>query len=127
MFAIDGMWLSNTELKRFDNFHCPCIRRILRILHSFYSRISNEAILNRAKAKPLSSVLTKRQLSLFGRIALMSTSSILRPLMFDDDSYTKPRAAPRRRGHPRACWIDELHTMALRVAGSHVDLSDLLN
>ena len=57
MFAIDGMWLSNTELKILDAFHCTCIRRILKIQHSFYSRISNDTVLHRAKAKPLSSIL----------------------------------------------------------------------
>ena len=105
MFAIDGMWLSNTELKKLNAVHCTCIGKILKIQiqHSFYSRISNDTVLNRAKAKLLRSVLTRRQLSLFGRIALMANSNILRPLVFDDDSYTKPRAAPRRRGRPRAC------------------------
>lgn len=34
MYAVDGMWLSNTGLKRLDAFHCTCVRRILKIQHS---------------------------------------------------------------------------------------------
>ena len=127
MYAIDGMWLSNTELRRLDAFHCTCIRRILKIQHSFYSKISNDTVLERAKAKPLSSILTRRQLKLFGRIALMDNHNILRPFVFVDNSFSKPQSAPRRRGRPRMCWVDELHKIATRIAGSALDLSVLLN
>ena len=127
ILAVDGMWLSNTELKRVDAFHCTCIRRILKIQHSFYSRISNEVVLERAKAKPLNSILSKRHLKLFGRIALMHSCNILRLLVFAHDSFSKPLLASRRRGRPRACWVDELHSMATRIAGSGLDLTALLN
>ena len=84
-------------------------------------------MLERAKAKPLSSILSKRQLKLFGRIALMDNSNILRPLVFARDSFSKPILASRRRGRQRACWVDELHSMATRIAGSDLDLTALLN
>ncbi len=38
-----------------------------------------------------------------------------------------PLSASRRRGRPRICWVDELHGIALRIAGSDLDLSALLN
>ena len=127
LYAVDCMWLSNIELKRIDAFHCTCIRRILKIQHSFYSRISNEVVLERAKAKPLSSILSKRQLKLFSRIALMDNCNILRPLVFAHDSFSKPPLASRLSGRPRACWVDELHSMATHTAGSGFDLTALLN
>ena len=127
MYAVDGMWLSNAELTRLNAFHCQCIRKILKIKHSFYSRVSNETVLELAKAKPLTTILARNQLKLFGRIALLSDSHILRLLLFDNGSFAKPHAAPRRRGRPRASWIDGMHAMAIRVAGSDIDLSNLLN
>ena len=127
LFAVDGLWLPNTELKRLDAFHCMCIRRILKIQHSFYSRISNGVVLQRAKVQPLSCILVKRQLKLFARIAILPNAKDLRGIVFNDNSFTKPQCGPRRRGRPRVCWIDEMHKLALRIAGSHAHLSSLLS
>ena len=92
----------------------------------FLQQDLNNIVLERAKANLLSSMLAKRQLKFFGRIALMDDSNILRSIVFADNSFAKPPSPPRRRGRPRACWIDELHSMATRVAGSELDLFTLL-
>ena len=104
-----------------------CIRRILKIQHSFYSRISNDTVLQRAKVQPFSMVLVKRQLKLFARIATLPNANDLCVMVFDDNCFTKPRVGPRRRGRPRVCWIDEMHKLALRIAGSDANLSSLLS
>ena len=80
-----------------------------------------------AKVQPLSCILVKRQLKLFARIAILPNAKDLRGIVFNDNSFTKPQCGPRRRGRPRVCWIDEMHKLALRIAGSHAHLSSLLS
>lgn len=128
MYALDCVWLSKTELNRIDAFHCMCIRRILKISHSFYSRVSNHDVLQQAKSIPLSLTLMKRQLKLFGRIAGTTDDHILRELVFEPGSFEKPTPTSRlRRGRPRACWVNELHHAARRVCPASDHLNDLLH
>ena len=129
MYSLDGMWLSECELKRLDSFHCTCIRRILKVAHSYYSRISNHTVLERATVKPLSRTLTIRQLKLFGRIATMDIHHQMRKFVFDPNHvYSKASCNhPRLRGRPRASWANDVFNIALRVAGSNQNLRDVLN
>ena len=39
-------WLNKAELRRLDVFQTSCLRKILRIPHSFKSRVSNAEILS---------------------------------------------------------------------------------
>ena len=127
MYALDCVWLSKTELNRIDAFHCMCIRRILKISHSFYSRVSNHDVPQQAKSIPLSLTLMKRQLKLFGRIAGTTDDHILRELVFEPGSFDKQIPTSRlRRGRPRACWVNELHHAARRVCPASDHLNDLL-
>ena len=71
MYGIDGMWLNQCERRRLDAFQAKSLRRITKINHSYWSRISNEQVLDAAKCDPLSADLHKQQLKLFGRLALM--------------------------------------------------------
>ena len=85
-----------------------CLRRCLGIPPSYWSRVSNADILERARATQLSSTLLKRQLRLFGRIALQPPGDPLRALLFVDDGLNfGPLDGPHRRGRP-AQYLPEM-------------------
>ena len=83
MYALDTKWLSKCEINRLNAVQNKCLRRILKIDHSFYSRISNHEVLQRANTIPLSNTLLRRQLKLFGQMTYMSPSTYMRQFVFD--------------------------------------------
>ena len=40
-YGLESVWLNQCERKQLDVFHYKCLRRIMKIQHSFFSRISN--------------------------------------------------------------------------------------
>ena len=82
-YGLESVWLNQCERKRLDAFHCKCIRRILKIRHSYYSRISNAQALASANEEPLSISVLKQQLIAFSRIAVSHSTHLLRSLIFD--------------------------------------------
>ena len=127
LYGLDSTQLNESEKRRLDAFHAKCLRRILKVPHSFYNHVSNSQIWKASHTQPLTSILVRRQLKLFGQIALMPSSHDLRSMVFNCNSFTKPIAGPRRRGRPRNCWLDELHAIAIRVAGSDSELAHVFN
>ena len=57
----------------------------------------------------------------------MPNSNELRSMVPNNNAFTKPIAGPRRRGRPRKCWLDELHALAIRVAGSDAELAHIFD
>ena len=41
LYGLDGTQLNESEKRRLDAFHAKCLRRILKVPHSFYSHVSN--------------------------------------------------------------------------------------
>ena len=68
LYSLHTAWLKTADLARLDAFQARCLRRILRIPHSYYSRISNATVLERASRNKLSCLLLQRQLALFADI-----------------------------------------------------------
>ena len=60
------MGSNQCRLRHFDTFHVKYIRRISKIAPSYFSRISNDDVLNTATCIPLSTEVKKHQLKLFG-------------------------------------------------------------
>ena len=69
LYGLDGILLSTTECRRLDAFLIRCFRRILKIPHPYYSRISNAEVLNNADFLPLSSMVKLIQLKYVIKIA----------------------------------------------------------
>ena len=82
------------------------------------SRVSNERVLDTASARPLADQLIAKQLLLFGKVALMPDTSIVRKAVFRPSStqLAKP-AGVRKRGRPRVSWGCKARMHALRAAG----------
>ena len=78
LYSLRTAWLKSAELAKLDTFQARCWRNILRIQHSYSSRISNAEVLKRAGRRSLNSIILARQLGLFRSIAQKSND---RPVM----------------------------------------------
>ena len=128
MYALDGLWLNQCERRRLDSFHVGCIRRIIKVQHAYYSRISNDDVLKAAHSTQLSLLLMRNQLKSFGRIASLDIRNPVRMLIFepDDTFILKQSTFTRRRGRPRLSWASEIYKVALQLSGSVPNLQHLL-
>ena len=101
------MWLSKTQRKQLDGFHCRCLRKIAKIAHPYYSRTSNAEVLKRTDCKPLQNILLKQQLKYYIKIKQNSNPPVHQVL------ETCP--AKRRRGRP----VTAVRATYLLAVGSH--------
>ena len=95
-----------------------CLRKIYNISHAYYSRISNQEVLDMAGQEPLSTTLLQRQLKLFGEVTRRDDNDPARVSIFEP-GQTKPRRWPgvRRQGRLRQHWADTIHAHAVAAAG----------
>eukprot|EP00959_Pyramimonas_sp_CCMP1952_P379290 7945163-Pyramimonas_sp.AAC.1 len=107
LYSLDSLWLLKADRDRLDAFHCRCLRQIMGIPHSYYSRISNATVLERAGSKPLSQILHDKQVSLYRKIAAQPGHSLVKQLVCEADGTPKDWALRRRRGRPRQQWAHE--------------------
>ena len=105
LYNLETLWLLKADRKRLYSFNAQCLRRICRIPHSFLSRVSNDQILNRCRARPLSEALRERQTSMYNKIAGLSQDHPLRVLTCQPGS-SLPRIWDqcRKRGRPKQQW-----------------------
>ena len=53
-YGLQTVWLTKAARSKLDAFHVRCLRQILSIAHSHWSRISNQEVLHRIGAPKLS-------------------------------------------------------------------------
>ena len=87
LYCLHTSFLSKQELRRLDAFQARCLRKILRIPHSYISRVSNERVLERAGSKPLSNALLRRQLLFLGHVARKPGDDPVRQTVFRPFSH----------------------------------------
>ena len=107
--------MNKNLLKKLDGFYAKCLCQILKISPSFISRVTNDFVLQQFNTQPLSAILLKRQLQLFGKVARMPNHSVVRESVFEHDSVDIKQGGNRRRGRPRNTWANELKKRALLV------------
>ena len=116
--------LNKVERRRLDGFQARCLRRILGIPASFYSRVPNAIVLEIAGAAPLSHTVLKQQMLFMGKVARRDAHDPVRQAVFDGDGFDiKQAAGPRSRGRPRQQWGPCVHKNCLQVAGSKESLA----
>ena len=119
VYATASSWLMKSDLRRLDGFFCSCLRKILRIPHSFYSRVSNADVCLRAGCRMLSSSIRESQLKLLGRVMHDPAKKVLRNVAFHGETETSETAAwVRRRGRPRQNWTEQLMQQMQQACGS---------
>ena len=108
-YACASSWLLKESLKKLDGFFCRCLRTILRIKPSFYSRVSNEAVLELSKCQKLSTKIRNSQLALLEQILTDTDKAVLRNVAFHGHTDVPETAFwIRRRGRPRQNWTEQL-------------------
>ena len=128
IYGLESAWLNKRERSMLDSFHVRSLRKIYKIGHSMISRVSNQYILNMHGTVPLSNVLLRRQLFLYGKIARLPASSSLRHLIFQENSNNAQPVACRKRGRPRSEWSVELSKIVQRmIPNETVRSTSLLN
>ena len=111
LYSLDSLWLVSHECRRLDACHYRCLRRLLRIVPSFISRISNAEVLRTAEMRPLSTMLRDRQMALYQRVVGMNESSSLRRLVCDSQGRPRVWEVRRRRGRPRQRWTQAVYEL----------------
>ena len=119
---------SSVSAKRLDAFQAKCLRKILHIQHSFYSRIPNATIYARTHQERLSSKLQRQQLKMFGLVAQKPSDDPLRKVIFKPGTCIPKIWETRRyRGRPKLTCATQIHKLALEMAaGSQQHLEQLL-
>ena len=128
LFSLDTQPLSAGQGRRIDGFQGKCLRKILKILPSFFSRISNQSVREIAGVRTLSDQVRRKQLLLFGSVASSAASDPLRAALFAGTSLTLRMSAQLRRvGRPRLTWASQVLSLALELAGSPEALQELFD
>ena len=119
MYGLSSAWLHVKEQRQLDGFQAKCLRKLLRVRRSYFSRVSNQKILEQSRQVSHTVQLLKQQLLLYGKIACAPDSDALRKLTFCDGSL---QAASdkyvRRVGRPMHEWAKQLHGIVLKVVGT---------
>ena len=111
-------WLNAAEQRRLNGFYARCVRRILHIPPSFYSRETNKSVFGRAGVQPLSYQLLGWQLNYFAKLAREPTGNVLRNSVFEQNGYAlRQHACSRKQGRPRTAWATAVYKHAVAAAG----------
>ena len=127
LYGLSSLWFCKAERRRLDGFQNRCLRSIFSIQPAFISRISNKTVLQTSGQPRLSSILLRRQLLIFGKVARQHPATPSRQSTFTRDSL-QPLVEHfiRKIGRPRANWAREVLTEAEIMAGGHTALETLL-
>jgi len=125
------MSLVKTQRRRVDGFYARCLRRILGISHSFYSRVSNKVVYERAGTIPLTQQLAKQQLNLLSTVARSAAGSPLRRNTFMGDSFQPTTTCIchyiRKVGRPPTNWTGSVLQEGSTHFGSQQALFNLIS
>ena len=127
LYGLQSAWLTQVQRKKLDAFHARCLRKILRVPHSYYSRVSNKTVLGMVHSFPLSRFLLEQQLLLFGKIYRRPLEDVSRRLVFNGPSdELRISTFKRARGRPRLNWAAEVRAHAVEAAGTTSRLRESL-
>ena len=80
--------------------------------------MSNRAVLERARSKPLSTKLLRQQLLYLGKIARRGPEDRVRKSTFQLGTFSPLDVGARRQGRPRHTWTDAVMKTAHEIAGT---------
>ena len=102
-YALASSWLVKANLRRLDGFEAACLRKLLGIKHSFWSRVSNAKVRQIAGQTPFSETVRASQFKLLGQVLMDPHKQILREVAFHGGDLQTPETAAyvRRVGRPK--------------------------
>ena len=115
--------MNASEQRKLNGFQNRCLRAIWGIKPAYVSRVSNKKVLESTSQRPLTSLLHKQQLLLYGRVARQSDGEPMRDVTFCPGSL-RPAADRfvRKVGRPRLEWTTEVGKLASQAAGGFPNL-----
>ena len=119
-YALETIPLSDADKNRIDSFHIRGLRKILRIQHPYWSRVSNDEIYRRASEgldKPitkLSKRITKMQVKLLGHVIRLPEEDTMRRVTLCG-GLNRTKLSKKRVGRPRLKWLDKVVPEAMKV------------
>ena len=122
-YALSSSWLVKADLRRLDGFEAACLRKMLGIKHSFWSRVSNAEVRQIAGQPPFSETVRSSQFKLLGQVLIDPQKRALRDVAFHAGDPLTPETAAyvRRVGRPKQNWTDQLCGLMRQVASSSED------
>ena len=101
--------LNKADKRRIDGFHARCLRKILRIPHAYYSRISNKTVLEITKESCLSAKIQKQQEKYLIKLTERDDNDPARSFVFEPGSLNwRAKTCKRKQGRPRTEWVTGL-------------------
>ena len=111
--------LTKDDLRKLDYIHVRCLRRILKIPAAFFSHISNEEILRRARAPSFSALVRRQQFKLLGHVLRRDNTHPDRKAVFAANSARERNPSDlglhRRKGRPRKNWYSHVVPTCLQA------------
>ena len=115
-YGIYTAHLNQAERRRLDGFQARCVRRILKIAPSYYSRVANSTVLSIAGTKPLSEKILRHKMKYLGQLAGRADNDPVRQTVFKPHTFElKTVIGARRRGRPRHTWAPSVYDASLKV------------
>ena len=123
LYGLHTAWLTKAQNNKLDGFHAKCVRRIVGVKHSYWSRISNKEVLSYVNAVQLSKLLLEQQLLVFGKIYRKGPDDHIRQVLSQENSTALQIHAKRRRiGRPKLAWAVEVRKVAVMVSTENLDV-----
>ena len=119
-YGVSSVWLSKSDLRRLDGFQAGCLRKMLGIAPSYFSRTSNARVRQIAEHRPFSEQVPESQLKLLGQVLTNPAKHFLRAVAFHGGQSLVPETSAyvRKQGRPKHNWTDQLVLMMKQAAGS---------
>jgi len=127
MYGLAAAWLNTAEQRKINGFQNRCLRTIWGIKPAFISRVSNLRVLETTGQKPVTKMLQKQQLLLYGRVARLDDGDLMRDTTFCQGSlHPAVDRFVRKVGRPRLAWTSLVGKLALEAAGGLKNLQDTI-
>ena len=118
MYGLAAAWLNTSDQRKLNGFQNRCLRAIWGIKPAYISRVSNARVLEITGQRPLTVLLQRQQLLLYGKVARQGDDNPMRSATFGPGSL-RPAVDMyvRKVGRPRLTWAPEVGKLALQAAG----------
>ena len=147
IYGLNTMHMTDSAMNKLDSFHYKGLRRILKIDHAYFSRVSNEQIIEKAniiankgsnlnitwnhflgqnksakvKIRPISELIKKRQETLLGHIIRTDEDDPMRTVTLNSEG-TRLTKTKKRVGRPRENWTYETaNRKCIELTGEDLD------
>jgi hypothetical protein len=111
--------LTAAQKRKINGFQNRCLRKIVGVLPSYVSRVSNAIVLTRAAHPPATDLLRKKRLQLFGKIRRVDAQHPLKRACFIPGTFVPvTEQYVRRVGRPSKEWVREVIQDTTSLFGS---------